>query len=159
MKRIFVIGAMLGSLSACGEHAAAIAFVEPGEVEATTTTTKPPPTTLAPTTTIGTRPAGGSRANRGVTRNPAPIRGDKSQGPGDVLERIAKCESGGSYTAQNRHSTASGKYQYLDTTWNNYGGYRHAKDAPPALQDQRARADYARVGTAPWAASRKCWAR
>ena len=82
--------------------------------------------------------------------------------PADVeaaLTRIMMCESGGNPTAQNPRSTASGLFQYLRGTWNGYGGYRDAKDAPPELQWQRARSDYARLGGRPWAASRSCWAR
>lgn len=75
----------------------------------------------------------------------------------DLLERIAKCESGGSYTAQNRSSTASGRYQFLDSSWGGYGGYARAKDAPPAVQDAKARETFARRGSQPWAASRGCW--
>jgi hypothetical protein len=55
---------------------------------------------------------------------------------------VMMCESGGSLTVQNPHSTASGKWQILDSTWNNYGGYSRAKDAPEAVQDARARQIY-----------------
>lgn len=79
-----------------------------------------------------------------------------------VLVAISSCESGGgvlgrfSYTAENPISTASGRYQYLDTTWGTTAGYRHAADAPPRVQDERAVRDIAR-GTSPWAASQSCW--
>jgi murein DD-endopeptidase MepM/ murein hydrolase activator NlpD len=53
-----------------------------------------------------------------------------------AMTATRELESGGNYNAQARGSTASGAYQVIDSTWNNYGGYRRAVDAPPAVQDQ-----------------------
>lgn len=52
---------------------------------------------------------------------------------------IVECESGGDYNAENPTSSASGKYQIIDGTWDGYGGYSHASDAPPEVQDAKAR--------------------
>jgi hypothetical protein len=57
-----------------------------------------------------------------------------------ILATIRTLESGGDYTAAASSSTASGAYQFLDSTWGGYGGYRRATDAPPAVQDAKAAA-------------------
>lgn len=75
------------------------------------------------------------------------------------LARIAECESGGDYGAENPRSSASGKFQVLDSTWDGYGGYERAVDAPPEVQEAWAREAYAEAGTRPWRASRGCWGR
>jgi hypothetical protein len=94
-------------------------------------------------------------------RTPAPAGGGSSAstGPstgrcgGDLPTcRIMQCESGGSDTAQNPSSTASGKWQILDSTWGGYGGYRRARDAPESVQDARARQLWAGgAGRSQWA--------
>jgi len=66
---------------------------------------------------------------------------------------IVTRESGGNPVAQNPVSTASGLFQDLDTTWNGYMGYAHAKDAPVAVQIEfnQQLSDYGR-NLLPWAA-------
>ncbi|WP_426572308.1 transglycosylase family protein [Aquihabitans sp. McL0605] len=52
---------------------------------------------------------------------------------------IMNRESGGSLTAKNPSSSASGKWQFLDSTWAGYGGYSSASQAPESVQDAKAR--------------------
>ena len=67
-----------------------------------------------------------------------------------VIYGIKMQESKGDYQADNPTSTASGAYQYIDGTWDGYGGYSHAGDAPPEVQDAKMREDtqaaYERLG-------------
>lgn len=122
----------------------------------TTTTSTPPP----PTTTTQPAPPPTTAARHAARQSSAPR--SSSGMSARTRARIAGCESAGnpnafgSYTAQNPHSTASGRYQVLDSTWAGYGGYRHAKDAPPATQE--AWMDEAsKGGTGPWKSSASCW--
>lgn len=75
----------------------------------------------------------------------------------DPLDEIARCESGGNPNAQNPSSTASGTYQFLDSTWQSLGGSGSASDASPAEQRRMAEKLYAQQGSTPWAASQSCW--
>jgi resuscitation-promoting factor RpfA len=73
---------------------------------------------------------------------------------------VIACESGGNAKAQNPSSTASGLFQFLDSSWRAYGGGKYAaraKDATPAQQYEIANHAYAQSGLTPWAASRSCW--
>lgn len=66
---------------------------------------------------------------------------------------IIQHESGGDPTAQNAHSTASGLFQFLDTTWISNGGGVYgprAMDATAAEQWVIAEATEARDGWSPW---------
>jgi hypothetical protein len=74
-----------------------------------------------------------------------------------IFAKIKQCESGNDPVAQNPHSTASGLYQVLNSTWNNYDGYARAMYAPPAVQEQFALELYTRRGTEPWISSSSCW--
>ena len=71
---------------------------------------------------------------------PAPSAGcGRDAGPVDsILATIRALESGGNYRAQASGSTASGAYQFLNSSWNDYGGYHRAADAPAAVQDAKA---------------------
>lgn len=40
---------------------------------------------------------------------------------------------------QNRHSSASGYWQFIRSTWAGFGGYQNARDAPASVQDAAAR--------------------
>lgn len=65
-------------------------------------------------------------------------------------------ESGGNPTAVNPSSGASGKWQFMPSTWANYGGYPTAASAPEAVQDERAAQLWAGgAGAGHWGGG--CW--
>lgn len=54
---------------------------------------------------------------------------------------VLQKESGGCSdysTCHNSSSSASGKWQFVDGTWDGYGGYDSAADAPESVQDEKA---------------------
>lgn len=86
---------------------------------------------------------------------PAPV---AEQGTGRCGGDLPPCyvmmrESGGNIRAQNPSSTASGKWQFLDSTWAGYGGYAKARYAPESVQDAKARLLWAGgAGCSHWSA-------
>jgi lysozyme family protein len=67
-----------------------------------------------------------------------------------VLERIARCESGGNPRAVSANRRYFGKYQFSRATWRAVGGRGNPARASEAEQDKRALILYRREGTAPW---------
>ena len=89
-------------------------------------------TTVAPTTTVAP-PAPPAPAAKQITAYPSQI--------ANILATIRYLESRGNYLAPPNKGRASGAYQFITSTWNNYGGYQNAHLAPPEIQDERAAAD------------------
>jgi septal ring factor EnvC (AmiA/AmiB activator) len=63
--------------------------------------------------------------------------GPAPSGGWTIPQQVVQCESGGQNLTPNG-AGASGYYQFMPGTWNNYGGYGQAYQAPKSLQDQRA---------------------
>lgn len=59
------------------------------------------------------------------------------------IDGLMEHESGGR-NVDNPDTSASGFWQYTDGTWNNYGGYSSASDAPYAVQRERVEKDVRR---------------
>lgn len=67
-----------------------------------------------------------------------------------VLQRIAKCESGGNPRAVSGSGRYRGKYQFSFSTWRNMGGKGDPAKASEARQDKLAAKLFASHGRAPW---------
>ncbi len=104
--------------------------------------TTPTPTTVAPTTTTPIAAPTTTIAAPTTTVAPAPqnVIVFPSQ-IANILATIRYVESRGNYAAPLNKGRASGAYQFITSTWNNYGGYSEAYLAPPEVQDERAAAD------------------
>jgi septal ring factor EnvC (AmiA/AmiB activator) len=79
--------------------------------------------------------AGGGSGGSGSPTPDGPSYG--AGGGWSIPYSVVNCESGGQYLTPNS-AGASGYYQFMPGTWNNYGGYSQAYQAPKSLQDQRA---------------------
>ena len=92
-----------------------------------------------------------SSSSSSSSRAPAPSGGNVSARPGICGGDLPPCyvvdrESGFDPTAQNPSSSASGLYQFIDSTWRSCpysGGYAKASHAPVSVQAQCARWLYA----------------
>ena len=114
----------------------------------TPTTTKPTkptkPTTPAPTPTTTPASRAGETTTTTLAPPPAPAPQQVTAYPSqmaNILATIRYLESRGDYTAPPNKGRASGAYQFITSTWNNYAGYPDAYLAPPEIQDERAAAD------------------
>ena len=67
-----------------------------------------------------------------------------------VLERIARCESGGNPRAVSPDGRYYGKYQFSKATWRSVGGTGNPAEASEAEQDRRATMLYESAGASPW---------
>ena len=67
-----------------------------------------------------------------------------------VLERIARCESGGDPTAVSAGGQYRGKYQFSRQTWRDLGGRGDPARASEGEQDRMAAKLLRRAGTGPW---------
>lgn len=101
---------------------------------------------------------------RSVTTPPAPS--DATSGEAEqaghlaLRNAIAYCESRDELTVRNHESGASGKYQFLRSTWHEVTGLAgDAGDYSEAVQDAAFDKLYAQRGTSPWNASKWCWGR
>jgi hypothetical protein len=85
---------------------------------------------------------GGGQSPRVDAGSGAVAGGDKVD---QFLAKVRAHESGGNYkiltgaAKKNPSMTASGAYQIINSTWNGYGGFKRAMDAPPEVQDAKAR--------------------
>lgn len=123
-------------------------------VAPTTTTTEAPPPP-PPTTTTTERPAEVRTAAAAPATPAVNSTGHVNGYPcgGDLPTcRVLACESGGNPTAENPRSSASGLWQFLDSTWAGFGGYARASHAPAAVQNEKARQLWAGgAGRSHWA--------
>lgn len=107
---------------------------QPADTTTTTTDSTVPSTTdsTVPSTPDTTVPAKPARLVLSADRW-SPVYGNVSI---NAIMGTIRDVAGGDYTARPDQSDRSGGYAITDATWDNYGGYQRAADAPPAVQDQ-----------------------
>jgi septal ring factor EnvC (AmiA/AmiB activator) len=98
--------------------------------------------------------AAAQQAGGGGSGAPTPAGPSYGAGGGwSIPYSVVQCESGGQNLTPNS-AGASGYYQILPSTWNGYGGYGQAYQAPKSLQDQRAAQLWNRgAGSSNWVCS------
>lgn len=80
-----------------------------------------------------------------------------------VFEKIAKCESGNIGDAQNSESSAGGRFQFIDGTWEMYGKkywgeqFQYKNKYDYVDNTELAWYVYTNYGTGDWDASKHCW--
>lgn len=78
------------------------------------------------------------------------------------FERIAECESGHNLHAKNPHSSASGEFQWINSSWYHYGKEYwqedfYTKNIWTADNRELAWYVYNKYGTKDWLESKWCW--
>lgn len=95
-----------------------------------------------------------------IARAEAP---DKDLDIPPILERIAMCESQNVETAKNPNSSASGRYQFIRSSWKYYGQKLWGDDwVNKDILDywdntELAIYTFSIEGTSPWNSSKSCW--
>ena len=98
---------------------------------------------------LGIRVKSAQYSNGGTSPTTTPGAGGSTRVPA-VLQRIARCESGGNPHAISRSGRYRGKYQFDKATWQRWGGTGDPAQAPESVQDHVALKLYKARGTAPW---------
>lgn len=145
MRKLSAIVVSLVFVGACQTAKGVTPTTKPTTTTSSTTSTTTSTSTSTTTTSTTTSTTTTTMAPKPAVVNhfqPQTVADTSSSGScgGDLPPCwIMKRESRGQIRAKNPVSSASGKWQMLDSTWNGYGGYAHASDAPEAVQDAKAR--------------------
>lgn len=118
--------------------AAGLTLLAPGVADATTSTggAVPPSGGVAAFSDVTATEAHAAAAT--PRPQPRPARAQLRPETRALLERIAKCESGGDPTIVSPDGRYRGKYQFAVATWRAMGGKGDPAAAPEAEQDRRA---------------------
>jgi len=145
----------LVAVAGCGGSGKETPSVTSGRLAATTTITIPPTTTTTTTSTSTSTTTTTVMVTISVPKNApiVPIFTPSASPSGNCGGDLPPCwvmmrESRGQIRAKNPDSSASGKWQILDSSWQLHDakgnpqpfmGYWHASDAPEWVQDAKAR--------------------